>query len=96
MFDSGVEVFFPSYRHFVKRFAGRWVDGVASLRCWDNLIVDDIAFVGLYIVGLLVHEYEWHLLTSMSSFDAASIEPMVFENIETMSSVISLFVHCFQ
>jgi hypothetical protein len=51
MLDSGVKIFFPGNRHFVEGFAGSGIDGVASLRCWDNLIVDDVSLVGLYVIN---------------------------------------------
>lgn len=47
MLDGRVEVVFACDGNFVKGFAGGWVDGVTGCGSWDDLVVDDVARVGL-------------------------------------------------
>lgn len=54
MLDGSVKVFFSRYGNFVKGLAGGWINAMTSLRRRDKYIVDDVSFVGLSIVRLVL------------------------------------------
>ena len=71
MLDGSVKVFFSRYGNFVKGLAGGWINAMTSLRRRDKYIVDDVSFVGLSIVRLVLPRVrQCPLLTSMSSSKA--------------------------
>jgi hypothetical protein len=45
--NSSIEVFLTSHRDFVQRCVGCRVERMSSLGRWYNVVVDDVARVGL-------------------------------------------------
>jgi hypothetical protein len=70
--DGGVEVLVTGYGDFVERGVGCWVKGMAGCGSWYDLIVDDVAWVGLLaLVG------DWDsgsCFTLICSLDAMLLE----------------------
>lgn len=48
MFYGGIEIFFFSDGDFIEGFFSGWIDRVLCFWCWDEFVVDDVFFVGLY------------------------------------------------